>query len=144
MLQASKILIKNKIRETITRTADDTGYQGVFHHHVVEATWDVIDLWNAVCINEFKSSYLLFHNLEKGLELLLTEKLRKLWHFPNVTEEYYQKLLGPDETIQLLNLDQCVLAAYKGNMRANRMNRQLKGRNAVVGQMIRNRLETKY
>ncbi|CAL8090431.1 unnamed protein product [Orchesella dallaii] len=62
-------------------------------------------------------------------------------HFPNVTEEYYQKLLGPDEGIQLLNLHQCVLAAYKGNARINRMERPNKGRNTVMGNMIRNRMK---
>ncbi|ODN02579.1 hypothetical protein Ocin01_04099, partial [Orchesella cincta] len=138
--QASMVRIEDKTKQIISRSSDDTGYQEVRHHHVMEVTWDVIDMWNAVCISEFKSSYLLYHRLETGLELLFNDKLRKLWHFPNVTEEYYQKLLGPDEGIQLLNLHQCVMAAYKGNARINRMERPNKGRNTVMGSMIRSRL----
>ncbi|CAL8090428.1 unnamed protein product [Orchesella dallaii] len=77
--QASMVRIEDNTKQIISRSSDDTGYQEVRHHHVMEVTWDVIDMWNAVCINEFKSSYLLYHRLETGLELLFNDKLRKLW-----------------------------------------------------------------
>jgi len=59
---------------------DNSGYtEPIRQHHVIETTWNVVDIWNAVCLKHFKPSYLLYHQTEQSMEQLFTEEIRKMW-----------------------------------------------------------------